>query len=156
MRILHNASTQYLYCCLVSHLPAFVSRSLVAKTLMMFRNNIKLTWRENRNIMTQLSIITNRCLIQEVHWRTVRFYTAGEKMQWACTHHDSRQDGHLIYPFQIASTQVPTPAVDKQHQMDQREINKDRAPRCDDPGSVCSPLVCLQSSPLRNEFNLIQ
>lgn len=41
--ILHSATTLYLYCCLVSHLPAFVSRSLVAKTLMMFRNNIKLT-----------------------------------------------------------------------------------------------------------------
>lgn len=50
----------YLYCCLVSHLPAFVSLSLVAKTLMMFRNNIKLTWRQNRNIMTSISVIAKQ------------------------------------------------------------------------------------------------
>lgn len=42
------ARAKYLYCCLVSHLPAFVSRSLVARTLIMFRNSTKLTCRERK------------------------------------------------------------------------------------------------------------
>lgn len=43
-----DARALYLYCCLVSHLPAFVSRSLVARTLIMFRNSTKLTCREKK------------------------------------------------------------------------------------------------------------
>lgn len=55
-----NIHIQYLYCCLVSHLPALVSRSLVAKTRMMLRNNTKLTCRKgskSRHIMQALEIL---------------------------------------------------------------------------------------------------
>lgn len=50
------AQALYLYCCLVSHLPAFVSRSLVASTLMMFRNNTKLTCRQKRHLVIHKSV----------------------------------------------------------------------------------------------------
>lgn len=35
----------HLYCCLESHLPAFVSRSLVARTLIILIKRIKFTWK---------------------------------------------------------------------------------------------------------------
>lgn len=38
----------YLYCCLESHLPAFVSRSLVARTLIILIKRIKFTWKREK------------------------------------------------------------------------------------------------------------
>lgn len=42
------------------------------------------------------------------------------------TYDYGHQDRHLVYPFQIACTQVPTPAVEKKKRIRQKQIRKVR------------------------------
>ena len=43
----------HLYCCRESHLPAFVSRSLVARTLIILIKRIKFTWKRKKKNQQQ-------------------------------------------------------------------------------------------------------
>lgn len=53
----------HLYCCLESHLPAFVSRSLVARTLIILIKRIKFTWKREK----QQQLITVKGDAVDVH-----------------------------------------------------------------------------------------
>lgn len=73
----------HLYCCRESHLPAFVSRSLVARTLIILIKRIKFTWKRKKKKQQQnikdiqsVLMLSSQCLPQNE--------SKGYGMQWPC------------------------------------------------------------------------